>query len=272
MIARHDTGVEAVMAGKQLVIEREQGLAVVRFNRPEAMNSLSMDLLEQLGEAIPELVTDRAVRAIMLTGTGSRAFCAGADVGIMGGEFDYEYTLAGLKSWHHWMIALRVAEKPVISAVNGAAAGGGFGIAMVSDLIVAADGAFFKGAFATLGVAADFGLGYTLSRAIGDKRAMELIASDRRLTAADAKALGIVAEVFPTATFAEDARAWALAYARGPRGTQLTKRLLRHGEREAFATYLEAEAHAQTEALASEDADEGVRAFRERRSPAFIGR
>ena len=260
------------MTDEELVIERQEGLAVVRFNRPEAMNSLSMSLLEQLSQAIPALVADRAVRAIMLTGAGTRAFCAGADVRIMGGEFDYEHTLAGLKSWHHWMIALRIAEKPVISAVNGAAAGGGFGIAMVSDLVVAADSAFFKGAFATLGVAADFGLGYTLPRAIGDKRAMELIASDRRVTAAEAKALGIVAEVFPSATFARDARAWALAHARGPRGIQLTKRLLWHGEREAFAAYLEVEAHTQTEALGSEDAAEGVRAFQERRSPAFAGR
>jgi len=82
------------MADEQLVIEREEGLAVVRFNRPEAMNSLSMNLLEQLGKTIPALVADQAVRAIMLTGTVTRAFCAGADVGIMGGQFDYEHTLA----------------------------------------------------------------------------------------------------------------------------------------------------------------------------------
>ena len=259
-------------ADDELVIEHEAGLAVVRINRPAQMNSLSMDLLGRLGVAIPALIADPAVRAIMLTGTGPRAFCAGADMGMMGGPSDPEQTLAGMKSWHHWMIALRETEKLVIGAINGAAAGGGFGIAMVADLLVAADTAVFKGAFSTLGVAADFGLGFTLPRAIGEKRAMEIIACDRRVSAAEAKALGMVAEVFPAESFAAEARAYALKLAAGSRGIQLSKRLMRLGDAAAFAAYLETEARTQTEAFQTEDVREGVRAFQERRPPRFAGR
>lgn len=256
----------------ELVIEREEGLAVVRINRPAQMNSLSMALLARLGEAIPALIADSQVRAIMLTGTGSRAFCAGADVGMMGGPYDAERTLAGMRSWHHWMLALRLSEKIVISAVNGAAAGGGFGIALVADLVVASDAAFFKGAFSTLGVAADFGLGFTLPAAIGANRAAAIVYSDSRISAARALELGFVSELFPAETFAADARALAARIAAGPRGMQLTKRLLRLGEAEAFPRFLEAEAQTQTEAFATHDAGEGVRAFKERRAPRFAGR
>ncbi|HET9630229.1 MAG TPA: enoyl-CoA hydratase/isomerase family protein [Novosphingobium sp.] len=258
--------------GNGLVVEREQGLAVVRIDRPAHMNTLSPEVLAQLSEAVPMLITDPAVRAIMLTGTGTRAFCAGADVTELGGPFDPDRALDGLKAWHHWMIDLRCCEKLVVSAVNGAAAGGGFGIAMVADLVVAAETAVFKGAFATLGVTPDFGLGYSLPRAVGDKRAMEIISSDRRVSAAEAQALGMVAQVFPAHSFAADARAYAHGLAAGARGMQLAKRLMRRGERAAFADYLLAEAHAQVEAFASEDANEGVRAFQERRVPRFVGR
>jgi enoyl-CoA hydratase/carnithine racemase len=130
----------------------------------------------------------------------------------------------------------------------------------------------FKGAFSTLGVAADFGLGFTLPRAIGEKRAMEIIACDRRVSAAEAKALGMVAEVFPAESFAAEARAYALKLAAGSRGIQLSKRLMRLGDSAAFAAYLEAEARTQTEAFQTEDVREGVRAFQERRPPRFAGR
>ena len=259
-------------ADDELVIEREEGLAVVRINRPAQMNTLTMPLLERLGVAVPLLVADPDVRAIMLTGTGTRAFCAGADIGMLGGPSDPEATLAGMKSWHHWVIALRTGEKPVITALNGAAAGGGFGLAMVADVVVAAETAFFKGAFASLGVAPDFGLGYTLPRAIGDKRAAAMILSDGRVSAVEAQSLGMVTTIFPTETFEADARAHALGLARGARSLQLAKRLLRLGERDAFPAYLEAEARAQAEAFQTADAREGVHAFQERRPARFTGR
>ena len=258
-------------ANEELLIQQDDGLAILRLNRPDRLNALSPDMLRRLEIEVPRLVAAPQVRAIMITGTG-RAFCAGGDVGGMGGSRDAQAILDGMKSYHAWLKALCAGEKLVISAVNGAAAGGGFGIALIGDLVVASEAAFFKSAFTTLGAAADFGLAFTLPRAVGAIRAAEILFSDRRVTADEALRMGMVSRVFPTETFARDALEFARAMARTPRGAQLTKRLLRFGEAEVFARYLEAEAQAQTEAFQSRDFLEGVAAFRENRSPVFHGR
>jgi 2-(1,2-epoxy-1,2-dihydrophenyl)acetyl-CoA isomerase len=190
----------------------------------------------------------------------------------MGGASDAQATLAGMRACHGWLTLLRCSEKLVITAVNGAAAGGGFGLAMIGDLVVASDEAFFKAAFTTLGAAADYGLGYTLPRAVGAVRAAEILFSDRRVTPREALDIGMVSRVLPAETFAADALEFARGMARTPRGAQLTKRLLRSGEAEAFARYLEAEAQAQVEAFQSRDFREGVAAFGGNRAAAFEGR
>ena len=257
-------------ADRELVLERISGLAILRLNRPASLNALSPDILERLGEEIPALVAAPDVRAIMITGTG-RAFCAGGDVRRMEGSGDAETTLAGMRSYHGWLTALRYAEKPVIAAVNGAAAGGGFGLALIADLVVASEDAFFKAAFTQLGAAADYALAFTLPRLVGGARAAEILFSDRRITAREALDIGMIASVFPSASFADDAKAFALRLAASSRGVQLTKRLLRSSEREAFRQYLETEARTQSEAFQSDDFREGVSAFIEKRAPVFRG-
>jgi 2-(1,2-epoxy-1,2-dihydrophenyl)acetyl-CoA isomerase len=254
----------------ELIVEQHDSLAILRLNRPERLNALSIGLLKRLEIEVPRLVASPEVRAIMLTGTG-RAFCAGGDVGSMSGPANADAALAGMKSYHPWLTALWGSEKLVITAVNGAAAGGGFGLAMMGDLIVAAEDAFFKSAFTTLGLAADFGLAFTLPRIVGTTRAADILFSDKRITASEALGMGIVSRVFPTETFAADALEFSRTMARTSRGAQLTKRLLRHEQIDAFARYLEVEAQTQTEAFQSQDFREGVAAMREHRSPAFTG-
>src|SRR5215510_8415850 len=144
---------------EELLVEQDSGLAIVTLNRPERLNALSPAMLAGLDEQIPRLAASPEVRAIMLTGV-ERAFCAGGDVGGMGGS-TFEQVVAGMSATHGWFRALRCSEKLVISAVNGVAAGGGFGLAMFADLVLAADTAYFKSAFTTLGACADFGLGFT---------------------------------------------------------------------------------------------------------------
>lgn len=265
------TGAAAPQADDELVVEQDEGLAVLRLNRPERLNALSAGMLRRFAAEVPRLVADPDVRAILITGTG-RAFCAGGDVGAMTGPADPEATRAGMRATHAWLAALRNAEKPVICAVNGVAAGAGFGLALIGDLVVAAEDAAFKAAFTTLGAAADYGLAFTLPRAIGPQRAAEVLFSDRRVTAPEALALGLVGRLYPAETFAADAHAFAQEMARTPRGAQLTKRLLRLDETDAFARFLAAEAQAQAEAFQSQDFREGVAAFRERRAPDFRGR
>jgi 2-(1,2-epoxy-1,2-dihydrophenyl)acetyl-CoA isomerase len=256
---------------RELIVERDGPLAMLRLNRPERLNALSMGLLQQLAEAVPQLVAASEVRAIMLTGEG-RAFCAGGDVGAMSGASDPQAALAGMQSFHGWLTALWTSEKPVITAVNGAAAGGGFGIAMLGDLVVASEDAFFKTAFPTLGLAPDYALGFTLPRIVGASRAADLLYMDRRVSAQEALALGLVSHVWPAQTFAAEALQFARHIASAARGAQLTKRLLRFEQAEAFSRYLELEARTQVEAFHTEDFREGVAAFRERRPPAFRGR
>ena len=255
---------------EELIVEQDEGLAILRLNRPERLNALSLGLLKRMATEVPRLVSASHVRAIMITGMG-RAFCAGGDLGSMAGPANAEVTLAGMRGFHPWLKMLWATEKPVITAVNGAAAGGGFGLAMMGDLIVASEDAFFKSAFTTLGIAADFGLAFTLPRVVGTTRAADILFSDRRIAASEALAMGMITHVFPTETFAADVLEFARAIARTSRGAQLTKRLLRHDQVDAFARYLELEAQTQTEAFQSLDFREGAAALREHRAPVFQG-
>lgn len=259
------------MASDELIIERDDGLAVLRLNRPERLNAISAGLIDRLAFEVPRLMADRDVRAIMLTGEG-RAFCAGGDVGTMQGSASPEATLAGMRAYHGWLKALRGADKLVLTAVNGVAAGGGFGLALIGDLVLASEDAFFKTAFTSLGVAADFGLAFTLPRAVGQVRAAEILFNERRITAREGLELGFVGRVLPADTFAAEALEVARALARTPFAAQLTKRLLRLDEANAFERFLEAEAQVQSEAFQSADFREGVAAFTARRTPVFRGR
>lgn len=256
--------------GDELVVEQEDGLATLRLNRPERLNALSAGLLARLATEVPRVLAAPDVRALMITGTG-KGFCAGGDVGSMTGPADREAILAGMRSYHPWLKALWTSEKLVITAVNGIAAGGGFGLALIGDIILASEDCSFKCAFTSLGAAPDYGLGFTLPRAVGAVRAAEILFSDRRISAREALEQGMVSQVLPSENFADLALEIGGAMARLPRGAQLTKRLLHLGSADEFARYLDVEAETQTEAFQSQDFAEGVAAFREKRKPVFRG-
>ena len=256
--------------GDELVVEQEDGLAILRLNRPERLNALSAPLLARLATEVPRVLAAPDVRAMMITGTG-KGFCAGGDVGSMTGPADREAILAGMRSYHPWLKALWTSEKLVITAVNGVAAGGGFGLALIGDVILASEDSSFKCAFTSLGAAPDYGLGFTLPRSVGAVRAAEILFSDRRIKAREALEIGMISQVLPAGNFAADAVEIARTMAQLPRGVQLTKRLLRLESADAFARYLDVEAETQTEAFQSQDFAEGVAAFREKRPPAFKG-
>jgi 2-(1,2-epoxy-1,2-dihydrophenyl)acetyl-CoA isomerase len=261
---------------RELFIGGEDGLAVLRINRPDQLNTLSLGVLDRFRDAVLALTSDPEVRAIMITGTG-RAFCAGGAIDEMtapeaASKADRAAkTLAGMRGHHAWLAALRCGDKPVLTAVNGVAAGGGFGLAMLGDIVVASEKASFKSAFLTLGASPDYGLGFTLPRAVGAARAAAILYGDRRITAGDALGMGMIAHVFPAAEFEQRALDVGRGLARMPLAAQLSKRLLRLEERASFSSYLEAEAQAQAEAFASEDFAEGVAAFMNKRAPIFTG-
>ncbi len=252
-----------------VLVEREPGLIIARMNRPQALNSLSPDLRDMLEAVIAEAEADPQVRALLLTGVG-RAFCAGGDVSGMGTrERSFEQIVENMGEAHRWLKRLRLAHTIVVSAVNGVAAGGGFGLALLGDVIVASEAAYFKSAFTALGAAADFGLGWTLPRAVGQVRAREILFSERRIEAAEALAIGLVGRVFPAETFEAETLAIARQIARGPLSMGLSKRLLNHEDAASLDGYFAAEARAQAQAFLSADFREGVSAFREKRPATF---
>ena len=158
-------------------VERDGAVATLALNEPKTMNAMSAGIKAGIEDNLPGLLADPQVRAIVLTGAG-KAFCAGGDIRSM----DDRGTLSvrnRMTRTYRWLIPLLTAEKPIICAVNGAAAGAGLSLALTGDLILASRDARFKAGFPGLGAAADLGLAYTLPRAIGYQRASDILLTNR---------------------------------------------------------------------------------------------
>jgi 2-(1,2-epoxy-1,2-dihydrophenyl)acetyl-CoA isomerase len=207
----------------------------------------------------------------VITGAG-RGFCVGQDLN----EFKDEAGDIGerlRKTYNPMVTALRGLEKPVIAAVNGAAAGAGLSLACACDVRLAAASATFVPAFISIGLVPDTGGTYFIAHLLGYARAFEWLASGRRLSAGDAHAWGLVNEVVEDGRLAARAREVASTFAALPtRAIGMTKRLLDSAPRATLAEQLELEAQLQAAAAASEDFREGVAAFLEKRDPRFTGR
>ncbi|VCU54019.1 1,2-epoxyphenylacetyl-CoA isomerase [Thermus thermophilus] len=250
--------------------ERQDGVLVLTLNRPEKLNAITGELLDALYAALKEGEEDREVRALLLTGAG-RAFSAGQDLTEFGDQKpDYE---AHLRRYNRVVEALSGLEKPLVVAVNGAAAGAGMSLALWGDLRLAAVGASFTTAFVRIGLVPDSGLSFLLPRLVGLAKAQELLLLSPRLSAEEALALGLVHRVVPAEKLMEEALSLAKELAQGPtRAYALTKKLLLETYRLSLTEALALEAVLQGQAGQTQDHEEGVRAFREKRPPRFQGR
>lgn len=210
------------------------------------------------------------MRALLLTGAG-RAFSAGQDLTEFGDRKpDYE---AHLRRYNRVVEALSGLEKPLVVAVNGVAAGAGMSLALWGDLRLAAVGASFTTAFVRIGLVPDSGLSFLLPRLVGLAKAQELLLLSPRLSAEEALALGLVHRVVPAEKLMEEALSLAKELAQGPtRAYALTKKLLLETYRLSLTEALALEAVLQGQAGQTQDHEEGVRAFREKRPPRFQGR
>ena len=246
------------------------GVATLTLNRPEALNALNSELRRELLAAIEAAARDEGTRAVVITGAG-RGFCAGADLRGGSGERAFRAVLAA--EYNPLIEAIRSLPKPVVTAVNGVAAGAGVSLAFAADVVVASDEARFVPAFSRIGLVPDSGLARVLVRAAGRHRAFEILIGERKLGAGDARDLGLVAAVVPADRLADTARELAQRLAEGPTAAiGLTKRLLNAAENATLAEALEAEAALQELAGRTDDHAEGVAAFGEKREPRFSGR
>ncbi|HJO64586.1 MAG TPA: enoyl-CoA hydratase-related protein [Sphingomonas sanguinis] len=256
------------MSEPMLLAERRGGVLVLTLNRPDRLNAAPPELFDRIGEA---LAARGDARAVLLTGAG-KAFCSGAD--ISGGEIGPETVHRALVD-HFNPLFLTLADLPIpiVSAVRGAAAGIGCSLALAADFCVASEGAYFLHAFVNIGMVPDGGASWMLPRLIGRARAAEMMMLGERIAAAKALDWGMIHKV--VADDALDAEALALAerLAAGPSvALGLMRRALQAGLDSDYATALIREAEDQRTARATQDGEEGGRAFFERRPPRFLGR
>jgi methylglutaconyl-CoA hydratase len=264
------------MSPAKVLVERDMGrggrLAYLVLNRPEALNAIDNGLAEELCAACLGLAADESVWAVILRGNGERAFCAGADVKARLG-FTRRQWLEQRALFRRMFGLVRALPQPLIAAVHGYALGGGTELALLSDIVVAAEDARFGLTEVSLGIIPGGGGTQTLPRLVGRARAKELIYTARRVAAADALALGMVNRVVPRAELLEAAVALADEILRNsPFAVRQAKWAIDQGADLPFGEALEREHAAYMRAIDSKDRAEGIAAFNEKRPPKFSGR
>ena len=267
---------EAVRRYETVELYRTGAAAKIVLNRPQRMNAWSSALSRDLLEVLRDLAADDAVRAVMLTGAG-RAFCSGADLKegmeiaqANGGTLDTDEVLI---NWYHPIVTtIREMPKPVVSAVNGPAAGAGLSLALAADLVVARESAYFLLAFVNIGLVPDGGGSLFVPARVGFARAAEMAMLGEPVPAPKAADIGLINASWPDAEFEKNAEALLLRLSNGPtRSYAGTKRELNHWVYSRMPEHLALEASIQGELARSKDFQEGVTAFLEKRPTSFTG-
>jgi len=251
-------------------VERDGGVATVTLDRPDALNAQTRASRAALLRDLRVLSSDDGVRCVVLTGAG-RAFSAGQDLREPDALVDVDVMIR--ETYIPIIETLVDMPKPVVAAINGAAAGAGLSLALACDLRYMADGAVLMMAFSNIGLVPDCGGTWLIVRAVGHARAFELAASGRRVHAPEALSLGLVQRVLPGDELQAAAHATAVELAARPtQALGWTKRLLRAAEQSPLSDVMELEAQLQASAVKTHDHAEGVAAFLEKREPRFEGR
>jgi len=251
--------------------DRRDATLVLTFNRPDKLNALSTAMLEDLDAALDQAANDRDVRVVVVTGAGDRAFVAGADIGEYA-QLDHAGFVAYQRRSRELFTRLDAFGTPVVGAVNGYAFGGGFEIALCCDVLVASSSAVFALPEGLLGLCPGGGGTQRLTRAVGPFVANDVLLSARRLTADDARALGLVAEVVDPDRLLDAALAKADAIAKiAPLAARAMAELVRTAGDADLERGLDEEQAALARLRETADADEGIRAFVDKRAPDFGG-
>jgi 2-(1,2-epoxy-1,2-dihydrophenyl)acetyl-CoA isomerase len=253
----------------EVEVRRDGGVQTIVLNRPDVLNALNADTHKALAAALKDARADD-VRAVVITGAG-RGFCVGQDLT----EFrDATGDIADRlrESYHPNILAIRALEKPVIAAVNGAAAGAGLSLACACDIRIASDAAVFVPAFVNIGLVPDSGGSFFIARLLGPARAFEWMTSGRTLTAFEAQAWGLASEIVEADALEGHVGELAGRLAQMPtRAIGMSKRLFDRAAESTLEEQLEFEAQLQSAATKTNDFREGVTAFLEKRKPEFSG-
>ena len=271
-VPRFPTG-EARVDFNKVRLDFEDSVAVLTFNHPEVLNAIGPDMQEGLSDALAALQARPAhVRCLMITGAG-RGFCSGANLAARGDGRKQKGAGASLRNYYHpLLLALRDLEMPIVTAVNGAAAGVGMSFAMMGDIVCASRNAFFLQAFARIGLVPDGGATFLLPRLVGWGRAVELSLLAERLPADRAFEWGLVNRLYDDVeTLMEGATELARKLGNGPKSLALIRRAYWSTWHNSYEQQLDLEARLQTEAGTTSDSREGVKAFLEKREARFEG-
>lgn len=255
----------------EVLTSRDGAVLTITLNRPDVFNALNAAVHAALYAALASAAADPDVRAVVITGAG-RGFCAGQDLR------EFQESAGDIRerleeTYHPNVRAIRRLEKPVLAAVNGAAAGAGLSLACACDVRIASDAATFVPGFVGISLVPDSGSSWFLPRLLGYARAFEWMTSNRRLSAPEALAWGLVSEVVDADRFAARVAEVAATWAALPtRAVGLTKRLFEHAHHASLEEQLALEAELQHAATGLADFREGLAAFLEKRVPRFTGR
>jgi 2-(1,2-epoxy-1,2-dihydrophenyl)acetyl-CoA isomerase len=265
------------MTHDTIIVEKENCIAILTLNRPDRLNAWTQQMAEETLEALDDMCRDDNVAVVIVTGAG-RAFSSGADASrlnkIVENPNDPEILMNMVKrssSITVVAVRLRSMEKPVIAAVNGIAAGGGFGIAMACDIRIASEEARFSQLFVRRGLVPDTGSTYFMPRLVGASKSLELMWTGDIIDAGEAERIGLVNRVVKAEELMEETKTLAQRIASGPRvAVQLTKRALYRGMLETdLQDQVDYELYLNALCFGTDDFKEGVRSFMEKRKPLF---
>jgi len=252
---------QPAQAGPVILEAKHEGIATLVMNRPERLNALNNELAMAVNDALSRFAADEAVRVVVISGTG-RAFCAGGDLGALGKgrQSGATHELEPLlRAGMQMVLKMRTMPQPVIAAVNGAAAGAGMNIALAADIRIAVEEATFGQNFVKVGLFPDYGGTYFLPQLAGSAKA--------------ALRLGLVNQVVPAAQFEAEVKTLAQKIAQGPSlAIRAVKKALFAGEEKELSRALDNEVREQVRCYLSEDCNEGIRAFFEKRPAKFQGK
>ena len=254
-----------------VLTERHESILQISLNRPEQYNALNLELIDLLAETLSQAATDDAIRGILITGRG-KAFCSGGDLkSISQQPEDVRAVFHRLAPRFHLSITeIRRMEKPVVAAINGIAAGGGFSLALACDFRVMGQSALLRQAYTSSGLSMDGGGSFALPRLVGLARAMEIMAFDQPIPATQALAWGLVTKVVPDEDVLSEARAMLERILQGAlHSFAWSKKLMTSSLNNTLETQLELERQGISDCAAHPDGQEGIRAFIEKRKPSF---